>query len=1249
MKITRRYTEAGKSPYETIPFRSAISEIKNPDGSVVFRLDGFMVPEHWSQVAADILAQKYFRKAGVPKRLRKVEETQVPSWLWRSSPDSKALADLSAKERTGSEIDARQVFDRLAGTWTYWGWKGGYFSTEEDARAFFDEHRYMLAMQMGAPNSPQWFNTGLHWAYGIDGPGQGHFYVDHQTGDLVSSTSAYEHPQPHACFIQSVNDDLVNENGIMDLWVREARLFKYGSGTGTNFSSLRGANERLSGGGRSSGLMSFLKIGDRAAGAIKSGGTTRRAAKMVVVDVDHPDIEEYIDWKVKEEQKVAALVTGSKIAAKRLKAIMKACVNCDAEGGVATEGGTLNERCFDPTKNPKLKAAIKEARRDQIPDNYIRRVIQFARQGFKEIDFSTYDTDWDSEAYLTVSGQNSNNSVRVNDEYLQAVVEDKDWQLTYRNSDKVAKTVKARALWDKIGHAAWASADPGIQFHTTINDWHTCPKSGPIRASNPCSEYMFLDDTACNLASLNLMMFRAKDGSFDTASFEHACRLWTVVLEISVLMAQFPSRQIAELSYRYRTLGLGFANIGGLLMAAGIGYDSSQGRAICGAISAIMTGVSYAASAEMAKELGPFPGYNENASDMLRVIRNHRRAAYGEKTGYERLSVPPVPLDHASCADKRLVSAAQRAWDRAIELGQAHGFRNAQATVIAPTGTIGLVMDCDTTGIEPDFALVKFKKLAGGGYFKIINQAVPQALRTLGYRESEIAEIEAYAVGHGSLRQAPAINHATLRSKGFTDEVLANIEAGLGAAFDIKFVFNKWTIGEAFLTGPLKVPADKLDDPAFELLAHLGFTKKDIEAANEHVCGSMTLEGAPHLKPAHIGVFDCANPCGRKGKRYLSVESHIHMMAAAQPFISGAISKTINMPNEATVEDCKQSYMLSWKLALKANALYRDGSKLSQPLNSQLLADDADAADEVAEQMLADKPMAARAAITAERIIERIIEREREREKLPGRRKGYTQKATVGGHKVYLRTGEYEDGRLGEIFIDMHKEGAAFRSLMNNFAIAISLGLQYGVPLEEYVEAFTFTRFEPAGLVQGNETIKNATSILDYIFRELAVSYLERNDLAHVDPSEIVKGTALGSSDEDLDDDAQPIMPATKFVSRGLVRGSVIPSRGTGSRNIGGGNASMQGDVAASFAAATSSVGQTLMYARNTTTELFSQAASVTQGNLAIKANPADELRAQARIRGYEGEDCRECGNFTLVRNGTCLKCDTCGSTSGCS
>ena len=990
---------------------------------MVFKLDNVEVPEFWSQVASDVLAQKYFRKAGVPARLKKVEENSVPSFLWRSVADEDALSLLPEKERMVGEQSSKQVFDRLAGTWTYWGWKGGYFDSEQDAQAFFDELRYMLATQMCAPNSPQWFNTGLHWAYGIDGPSQGHYYVDFQSGKLTKSKSSYEHPQPHACFIQGISDDLVNEGGIMDLWVREARLFKYGSGTGSNFSSLRGEGEKLSGGGKSSGLMSFLKIGDRAAGAIKSGGTTRRAAKMVVVDVDHPDIEQYIDWKVKEEQKVAALVTGSKINQKHLKAVLKACVNCEGSG----------DDCFSPEKNPALKREIKLARKAYVPDNFIKRVIQFAKQGYTDIDFPIYDTDWDSEAYLTVSGQNSNNSVRVTDEFMKAVHADANWDLFWRTrGGKIAKTVKAQELWEKIGYAAWACADPGLQFHTTVNDWHTCPASGAIRASNPCSEYMFLDDTACNLASLNLLTFRdVKTGKFDIESYEHAVRLWTVVLEISVLMAQFPSKQIAQLSYEFRTLGLGYANIGGLLMTSGIPYDSDEGRAIGGALTAIMTGTAYATSAEMAEKLGPFPGYKKNREAMLRVIRNHRRAAYNERTGYDKVATPPVPLDHAACTDKALIEHAKAAWDKALQLGERNGYRNAQATVIAPTGTIGLVMDCDTTGIEPDFALVKFKKLAGGGYWKIINRAVPEALRTLGYSEAEIAEIEVYAVGHGSLAQAPAINHTTLKAKGFTDEAIAKVDKALPTAFDIKFAFNKWTLGEEFCRDQLGISAEDLASPTFDLLAGIGFSKREIEAANIHVCGAMTVEGAPHLKPAHYPVFDCANPCGRTGKRFLSVESHIKMMAAAQPFISGAISKTINMPNDATVDDCKAAYILSWRLALKANALYRDGSKLSQPLNSQLIADEDDEEDTV--EAFIERPAAARATGLAERVVEKIVERItvlRERERLPTRRKGYTQKAVVGGHKVYLHTGEYDDGRLGEIFVDMHKEGAALRSLL---------------------------------------------------------------------------------------------------------------------------------------------------------------------------------------------------------------------------
>ncbi|MCA6121555.1 vitamin B12-dependent ribonucleotide reductase [Bradyrhizobium sp. WSM 1704] len=1257
MRIERRNTISGQSPYAGINFRLTTSEIRNPDGSVVFRAENVEVPEFWSQVASDVLAQKYFRKAGVAARLKKVEEETVPSWLWRSVPDTEALGALPENERMVGETSAKQVFDRLAGCWTYWGWKGGYFSSEEDALAFFDELRFQLAKQMVAPNSPQWFNTGLHWAYGVDGPGQGHYYVDWKTGKLTKSKSAYEHPQPHACFIQGVGDDLVNEGGIMDLWVREARLFKYGSGTGSNFSSLRGEGEKLSGGGRSSGLMSFLKIGDRAAGAIKSGGTTRRAAKMVVVDADHPDIETYIDWKVKEEQKVAALVTGSKINQKHLKAVMKACVNCEGSG----------DDCFDPEKNPALRREIKLARRNLVPDNYIKRVIQFAKQGYKDISFDTYDTDWDSEAYLTVSGQNSNNSVSLKDDFLRAVETDGDWNLNARTSKKVTKTLKARDLWEKIGYAAWASADPGLHFNTTMNDWHTCKASGDIRASNPCSEYMFLDDTACNLASANLLTFyNTTTKRFDVESYEHLCRLWTIVLEISVMMAQFPSKAIAELSYEFRTLGLGFANIGGLLMTMGLPYDSKEGRSLCGALTAVMTGIAYKTSAEMAAELGAFPGYKKNAQHMLRVIRNHRRAAHGNAAGYEGLSVNPVPLDHASCPQADIVTHAVHAWDDALALGEQHGYRNAQTTVVAPTGTIGLVMDCDTTGIEPDFALVKFKKLAGGGYFKIINQAVPAALRALGYRESEIAEIEAYAVGHGSLSNAPGINASTLKAKGFTDEAIAKVEKALPTAFDIKFAFNKWTFGEDFIRDQLGIGAEAIAAPGFDLLSAVGFTKREIEAANVHICGAMTVEGAPHLKAEHYPVFDCANPCGKIGKRYLSVESHIRMMAASQPFISGAISKTINMPNDATVEDCKSAYLLSWKLALKANALYRDGSKLSQPLNSQLISDDEDEDDAV--EALYEKPMAARAAQVSEKIVEKLVERivvMREREKMPDRRKGYTQKAVVGGHKVYLRTGEYDDGRLGEIFIDMHKEGAALRSFINNFAIAVSLGLQYGVPLEEYVDAFTFTRFEPAGPVQGNDSIKYATSILDYVFRELAVSYMSRFDLAHVDPNE--SGfDALGKGvEEGKEPDEAPTQQATKYLSKGLTRSRtdnlVVMRGGTTAVSANSDAAPAGGNRVTSLASHSPTargvsdtiegavaLKQEVSHDLSPTEKL--EAMKWSKAGTAAAAAPSKaERRAEAKAKGYEGEMCSECGNFTLVRNGTCMKCDTCGSTTGCS
>lgn len=1207
MHIERKFTTSGQDAYAELTFTTTASEIRNPDGTVVFKLDEVEVPDSWSQVASDVIAQKYFRKAGVPAELKKVKEAGVPEFLWRSVPASKST-------KMGGETSAKQVFDRLAGAWTYWGWKGGYFSSEEDARSYYDEMRYMLATQRAAPNSPQWFNTGLHWAYGIDGPGQGHHYVDYKSGKLVKSKSAYEHPQPHACFIQSVSDDLVNEGGIMDLWVREARLFKYGSGTGTNFSSLRAEGEALSGGGKSSGLMGFLKIGDRAAGAIKSGGTTRRAAKMVICDVDHPDIQEFVNWKVKEEQKVASIVAGSKMHEAKLNAIFAAIRAWDGAVADAT----------DPKANAGLKVALRDAKKVAIPETYVKRVLDYARQGYDSIEFPTYDTDWDSEAYASVSGQNSNNSVRVTDAFLKAVEQDDDWALLSRTDGQVSKTLKARDLWEDIGHAAWACADPGIQFHDTVNAWHTCPEDGEIRGSNPCSEYMFLDDTACNLASMNLLTF-FKDGTFQAEDYMHATRLWTITLEISVMMAQFPSKEIAQLSYEFRTLGLGYANIGGLLMNMGLGYDSDAGRAMGAALTAIMTGVSYATSAEMAGELGPFAGYKRNKKHMLRVMRNHRTAAYGATEGYEDLAVKPVPLDLGNVPDQRLAHLAMQAWDEALELGEKHGYRNAQVSVIAPTGTIGLVMDCDTTGIEPDFALVKFKKLAGGGYFKIINRSVPAALENLGYSSAQIEEVISYAVGHGTMGNAPGINHTSLVGHGFTSNEIEKVEAALATAFDIRFVFNQWTLGEEFCRNALGIPAEKLSDPSFDLLRHLGFSKADIELANDHVCGTMTLEGAPHLKEEHYHIFDCANPCGKKGKRYLSVDSHITMMAAAQSFISGAISKTINMPNDATIEDCKAAYELSWSLGIKANALYRDGSKLSQPLAAALIEDD----DEAAEVLETGTPQE-KAQVLAEKVIEKVVVKElvrSHREKMPERRKGYTQKAVVGGHKVYLRTGEYEDGSLGEIFIDMHKEGAGFRAMMNNFAIAVSVGLQYGVPLEEFVDAFTFTKFEPAGIVQGNDSIKNATSILDYIFRELAVSYLDRTDLAHVKPQgasfdDIGRGVEEGVSNvEELSETA---------ATRSLEMLKQISSTGYLRKR-------MPEDLMG-------------LQVPQTSTDVAPEVANVAVATApASDAATALDARSKAKMQGYEGEACGDCGNYTLVRNGTCMKCNTCGATSGCS
>ncbi len=1133
MKIARHFTKAGQDPLKGIAFVPRTSRISKLDGTVVFEAKDVLVPESWSQVAVDILAQKYFRRKGI-------------------------------NAENGGETDSRQVFHRLAGCWRHWGETNGYFDSGEDAQAFYDELTYMLAQQMCAPNSPQWFNTGLHFAYGISGPAQGHKYVDAKTDTVVNSTSAYERPQPHACFIQSVSDDLVNEGGIMDLWTREARIFKYGSGTGSNFSRIRGSEEPLSGGGKSSGLMSFLAVGDKAAGAIKSGGTTRRAAKMVTLDLDHPDIEAFVDWKVTEERKVAMLAAGSLLVKKHWDELCK-----------VVEGSTTKDA--DPHTNDALKKALAKAKREGVPAAFLSQCVARLAEGDFDRDLKGYDTSWDGEAYATVGGMNSNNSVRVPDAFMRALEVDGDWDLKRRVDGKVSKKLRAKDLWKKVNYAAWACADPGLQFDTTINDWHTCPEDGRINASNPCSEYMFLDDTACNLASLNLCTFLTADGGFDLEGYRHGIRLWTIVLEISVLMAQFPSEAIARLSYDFRTLGLGYANLGAMLMRMGIPYDSLEGTQWCGALTSILTGDAYAASAEMAGQLGAFPKYAKNREAMLRVVRNHRRAAYNAPASeYEALSVPPQGL-HGEGVPKRILEAARESWDGALALGEKHGFRNAQVTVLAPTGTIGLLMDCDTTGVEPDFALVKFKKLAGGGYFKLVNSAIPEALMRLGYAPDQIKDIERFVIGWQEITdQTPGISRALLLENGWSEDEIKAIEQKLPTAFDPSYAVDME-----------------------RLKAH--FVQERIDAFLAALAGTMTVEGAPHLKAEHLPIFDCANKCGRTGKRYIAPMGHLKMMAAAQPFLSGAISKTINLPAESTVEDIAGIYEASWQLMLKAVALYRDGSKMSQAMATNLdLLDGAETLEDDSATHAEKTPVVA-AALT-----QQLVRTYRRR--LPNRRGGYTQSATVGGTKMYLRTGEYEDGSLGEIFIDIHKEGAAFRSLLNCFAIAVSMGLQYGVPLEEFCEAFLFTRFEPNGMVMGSDTIKLSTSLIDFIFRELSISYLGRYDLAHVDADQLMK-SPVSKPESHAPFAAQTVE---------ALQGTPLPF----------------GDESASAAAPKAAEAVPVLVS-----------AGAPEGPRQTKMSAI----VAAKEKGYTGDPCPECGHLTLVRNGACMKCQTCGATTGCS
>lgn len=1152
LSIKRRFTKKGQDALENITYELRTSRITNPDGSIVFEMKNVEVPASWSQVATDILAQKYLRKKGVP--------------------DSKG-------GKNGAEWSIKQVAHRLAGTWRHWGEKYGYFATSEDAQAFEDELKYMIVQQMAAPNSPQWFNTGLAWAYGITGEAQGHCYVDPESGKLTESTDAYTHPQPHACFIQSVKDDLVNEGGIFDLMTREARLFKYGSGTGTNFSSIRGKHESLSGGGKSSGLMSFLTTIDRAAGAIKSGGTTRRAAKMVCLDIDHPEIEEFVNWKVIEEQKVAALHAGSFICNEHLKKILA----CAKEKGI------------DPATNPELKKLIQDAHKSFVPLNYIKRVIMLVKQGIDtaNFDFRTYDTDFRSEAYLTVAGQNSNNSIRITNDFLETLERGEDWTLRNRTDGKSAGTIKAAKLWNDIISSAWACADPGIQYDSTINEWHTCKTDGKINASNPCSEYMFLDDTACNLASINLIKFyNSETAQFDVESFKHVSHLWTIVLEISVLMAQFPAHEIAQRSYDYRTLGLGYANMGTVLMQMGIPYSSEEAYSICAALTAIMCGESYATSAEMAGKLGTFPRYEANKNHMLRVIRNHRRAAYNaQRNEYEGLTVTPRGLSNKYCPSY-LLEAARECWDRAFDLGEKHGYRNAQVTVIAPTGTIGLVMDCDTTGIEPDFALVKFKKLVGGGYFKIVNRSMYEALKVLKYNDKQIDEIEKFLKGRGTLEGCPHINRESLKEKGFTDKELLIIETQLPSVFELRFAFNRFILGDAFCRDALGFTDEMLANSKIDILEVLGFTKEQIEEANEYVCGTMTIEGAPHLKEIHYPIFDCANRCGKKGKRFIPWIAHLHMMSSAQQFITGAISKTINMPEEATLEDVEKAYLLSWKYMLKAVALYRDGSKLSQPLNTS-------SGDPTYSALFSFEEDQPEMPVNAAQLQMAMQEEARKpvRRKLPNERHSITHKFVVANHEGYLTIGLYEDGTPGEIFIKMSKEGSTLSGIMDAFALTISLCLQYGVPLEVLVAKFSHSRFEPSGMT-GNRNIPLVKSIVDYIGRYLALKFLPKDIAKKYHNAELIDRAYA---------EANPVLLQRLPAEIQEATASPVIQKREHSSGLG--------------------VGPVL----KTKAQL-----EKAQTNMVLALNNEDAPM------------CGTCG-IVMIRNGACYKCLECGETSGCS
>lgn len=1167
MRIERLYTRIGGDAYDGIGFKSVSVDLRGADGMLDMAEVTLEVPETWSRPAIETLAQRFLAKSVVPAALTAVRDDTLPQWLWAQRPDEKALEALSPAERWMDETSAKQLFDRVAGAWTYWGWRAGRFDQEEDAATFYDEMRHLMAGQRFLPAGPQLRATGLNWAYGAEGHSGG--YVTDLDGTRPRKAKAGEEtPCVYGAFLQSVEDDLTADGGILDLWRREAQAYKLGAASGANLSALRGCGEVLSTGRRSAGVVRFLDVGDKAASPMRQSSLSRRAPRLVSLDADHPDLLDFVKWKLREDQKAAALAAGARAMNAALETIMRAAHGDmgDDTGvdGLVAGADLPTEALSDPARNQALASAIQAARAAHVPESAVHRTLSLARQGVRELDPMDLGVDWDSETWKTVSGQNTITALRLDHGFMERAESGGDWVLTRRVDGSVADVVDAADVLDRISVATWSTHDPVLHFSGTVGDWNPVPANGPIRTSTAGGEVMFLDDTGAAAGMIGLARFlkplpskgKRHDDPVDATALAHTIRLATIALDLSISFGQAPTEALATGIWRTRPIALGMADLAGMLAAAGVAYDSEAGRAAAGALAGMVTATSYATGAEIAAEAGAFPACAPNHDAVTRTIRNHRRVSQGQIGGFEDLSIQPAPLHVDDCPFPDITVAAMEAWDRALELGHEHGFRNAQATAVGAAGLVGTLLDAGSSGIDPTFTQVRFHRRDDGTFERVIDPVIPRGLKALGYSKAASNRIVHHALGHGHLDECPTIDPASLVEKGFTEEALERLAPALREAYDIKYAFNVWTLGRGFCEEELGVPSDLLNDYGFDLLRWLGFSETEIANANRYCCGTLTVSGAADLKPAHARVFDGGIAQGRDGGATVSAEARVRMAAAVQGLISGAVVTNLVLPHQTGIEDCRNLIVLGWHLGLKQLALHREGAKLSDPVVEAVAPAEpetlptrqsgADLLDLIAA------PIPAQAAALAEGVADSIsgtlllqgeaspedvidgrlppprAPNRQIQERLPNRRKGYTQKATIAGQKVYLRTGEYDDGRVGEIFIDVPKADATVRSLVNNLAISISIGLQYGVPLTEFVDSFAGTQFEPSGEVGGNEAVTRASSILDYVFRELAISYLGRSDMA--------------------DGSAEALMPANAAVGRmassGYVRGPLTLLQG---------------------------------------------------------------------------------------------------------